>query len=93
MIRSFADKDAADIFDQRPSKKLPRKLVQVVVRKLAMLHAADSLDDLRSPPGNRLEKLAGERKGQHSVRINKQYRICFVWRDGDAHNVEIVDYH
>jgi len=65
----------------------------MALRKLAMLDAAESLDDLRVPPGNRLEKLSGKRTGQHSIRINDQWRICFEWRDGDAHQVEIVDYH
>lgn len=65
----------------------------MALRKLAMLDAAESLDDLRSPPGNRLEKLRGGRAGQHSIRVNDQWRVCFVWREGDAHDVEIVDYH
>jgi len=65
----------------------------MALRKLVMLDAAESLDDLRVPPGNRLEKLSGKRTGQHSIRINDQWRICFEWRDGDAHQVEIVDYH
>ena len=65
----------------------------IAFRKLRMLNRSVTLNDLRVPPGNRLEKLHGERKGQHSIRVNEQYRICFRWRDGDAHNVEIVDYH
>jgi toxin HigB-1 len=65
----------------------------MALRKLVMLDAAESLDDLRVPPGNRLEKLSGKRAGQHSIRINDQWRICFEWRDGDAHQFEIVDYH
>jgi len=72
---------------------LPPDLHRAALRKLRILDAATSLDDLRSPPANRLEKLAGERRGQHSIRINDQWRICFRWSDGDATDVEIVDYH
>ena len=65
----------------------------MALRKLLMVDAAESLDDLRVPPGNRLEKLKGNREGQHSVRVNDQWRVCFIWKDGDAHEVEVVDYH
>lgn len=75
------------------SRKLPSDIQRIALRKLTQLSAADSLDDLRVPPGNRLEALKGNRAGQHSIRINDQWRICFVWKDGHAHAVEIVDYH
>ncbi len=74
-------------------KKLARPLQRTALRKLAMLDAAELLDDLRVPPGNRLEKLAGDRKGQHSLRVNDQWPICFRWQESDAHDVEITDYH
>jgi proteic killer suppression protein len=72
---------------------LSKEVQKAGLRKLLILDAADSLDDLRVPPGNRLERLKGDREGQHSIRINEQWRVCFVWKDGDAHQVEIVDYH
>ena len=75
------------------SRKLPPEVQMRAYRKLLILDAADRLDDLRIPPGNRLERLAGDRAGQHSIRVNDQWRICFLWRNGDAHNVEIFDYH
>lgn len=93
MIRSFADKEAETIWRGRASRKLPASIQQVTRRKLRMLNAAAALDDLRIPPASRLEALKGDRKGQHSIRINDQWRICFRWKDGDAHEVEIVDYH
>jgi toxin HigB-1 len=93
MIRSFRDHDARRIFERQPVKRLPAPLHRRALRKLAMLNAATELADLLVPPGNKLEKLAGGRAGQHSIRINDQWRICFVWREGDAHDVEIVDYH
>lgn len=93
MIRSFRDKDAERLFRRQPSRKLPSSILRIVQRKLAMLDAAAHLEDLRTPPGNRLEKLTGDREGQYSIRINDQWRICFRWRDGDAHDVEVVDYH
>jgi proteic killer suppression protein len=92
VIRSFASKDAERLFEGERVRKWVR-LESGIMRKLAMLHRAAALDDLRIPPGNRLEALKGDRAGQHSIRINDQYRICFVWRGGDAHEVEIVDYH
>ncbi|OJU34562.1 MAG: plasmid maintenance system killer protein [Rhizobiales bacterium 68-8] len=93
MIRSFRN-DAAEAASQRRFLKgVPNDIIKVANRKLTQLHNAQSLDDLRAPPGNRLEALSGDRKGQHSIRINDQWRICFRWRDGDAHDVEIVDYH
>ena len=93
MIRSFIDREAGRIWEGTPSRRLPSSIQQVARRKLRMLNAAAVLDDLRIPPANRLEALKGGRKGQHSIRINAQWRICFRWRDGDAHDVEIVDYH
>ena len=93
MIRSFRDKDDERLFLGQPSKKLPRPLQRIARRKLLMLHAAESLDDLRVPPGNRLEKLRGDRKSQHSIRVNDQFRICFCWTVEGPERVEIVDYH
>jgi proteic killer suppression protein len=93
MIRSFKSKETEKIFNRERSQKLPSDIQQVALRKLRMLNRAVTLQDLRMPPANRLEKLAGDRMGQHSIRINDQWRICFEWVDGDAQNVEIVDYH
>ena len=93
MIRNFADKEAEKIWGGLPSRQLPAGIQQVARRKLRMLNSAFTLDDLRVPPANRLEALKGNRKGQHSIRINDQWRVCFRWKDGDAHDVEIVDYH
>jgi len=93
MIRSFNSEETAKIFRLEFSRKLPPDIQQVAVRKLKMLNNAVSLNDLRIPPANRLEKLGSDRIGQHSIRINNQWRICFEWRDGDAYHVEIVDYH
>lgn len=93
MIKSFADKEAEKLFNLKRSRKLAGNIQRAARRKLEILDAAEVLEDLRIPPGNRLEKLSGSRSGQHSIRINNQWRICFQWRDGDAFNVEIVDYH
>ena len=93
MIRSFRDRDAEKVFYGERTRKFDLKLQRLAQRKLAILDAADRLNDLRVPPRNRLEKLSGNRRGQHSIRVNDQWRICFRWRDGDAHDVEIVDYH
>ncbi len=93
MIRSFKSKEAEKIFTRSRSLKLPQDIQQVSYRKLRMLNNAVNLNDLRIPPAKRLEKLSGDRKGQYSIRINDQWRICFEWRDGDLHNVEITDYH
>ncbi len=97
MIHSFATKPTEDIYYDNKSKRarnlLPTKLWQLAHRKLDMLDAAVELKDLRSPPGNKLETLKGDRKGQHSIRINDQYRICFTWHKGQAEDIEIVDYH
>ena len=91
MIKSFATKQTAEIWRTGRTRGSPP--AGVTKRKLAMLEAAGNLEDLRLPPGNRLEKLKGDRQGQHSIRINDQYRICFVWRDHDAYEVEVRDYH
>jgi proteic killer suppression protein len=93
MIRRFRDKEAERIFTREGSKRLPQNIQRSAQRKLGILDGAESLQDLRSPPGNRLEKLSGDRADQHSIRINEQWRICFRWRDGGAEDVEIVDYH
>lgn len=93
MIRSFACRETARIWDGEFSRKFPGDIQGRALRKLRQLDAARTLEDLRNPPGNRLETLKGTRKGQMSLRINEQWRICFVWNDGDAEDVEIVDYH
>lgn len=93
MIKSFRDKEARLIWQGEVSSKLPLSIQQVARRKLRMLNSAQSLNDLRVPPANRLEALKGGRQGQHAVRINRQWRICFRWIDGHAHAVSIVDYH
>ena len=93
MIKSIADSETAKIWNQVNSRKLPVDIQQRAMNKLAMLNHAKNLTDLRIPPANRLQSLAGARAGQHSIRINQQWRICFRWVEGDAHDVEIVDYH
>lgn len=93
MIRNFKDKETQKIFERQRSRKLPSDIQQVALRKLRMLSRAETLQDLRVPPANRLERLVGNRNGQYSIRINDQWRICFEWQDGDSLNVEIVDYH
>ena len=93
MIKSFKDAEAAKLHDRQPSRRLPQDIQRAALRKLRMLNNAKAIRDLRSPPANRLEKLAGRRKGQYSIRINDQWRVCFVWREGNAFDVEIVDYH
>ena len=93
MIRGFSDTETEMLFQGQRPKHLPNQIHRVALRKLLVLDAADSLQDLRLPPGNRLEKLKGKREGQHSIRINDQWRICFEWHDGDAYEVEITDYH
>lgn len=93
MIESFASRETELVFRARVSKKLPHDIQRTARRKLLYLHDAEDLRDLLAPPGNRLEKLSGDRQGQYSIRINDQWRICFRWQDGRALNVEIVDYH
>jgi proteic killer suppression protein len=93
VIVNFRDNEAATIWSGRRSRRLPGDIQAAALRKLRLLNNAKRLDDLRVPPGNRLEALKGGRSGQHSIRINDQWRICFVWKDNNAHEVEIVDYH
>jgi proteic killer suppression protein len=93
MIKSFRDKETEKVFKRVVSRKLPMDIQQTALRKLRMINNARDLQDLELPPGNRLEKLKGDRKGQHSIRINDQWRVCFIWKHGDAYNVEIADYH
>ena len=93
MITSFACKETEKLFHRQASRKLPQAIQRIARRKLEMLDAAETLDDLRIPPSNHLEKLVGDRTGQHSIRINNQWRICFAWQGGNADYVEIVDYH
>ena len=93
MIRSFRDKDTEAIWQRRYVKKLSPELSKLTYNKLILINAAQSINDLRVPPGNRLEKLTGNRAGQYSIRINDQWRLCFTWSTGDASNVELVDYH
>jgi len=93
MVKSFRCKETERIFQREYSRKLPTDIQKAAFRKLRMLNRSSSVEDLRVPPGNRLEALSGSRKGQHSIRINEQWRICFVWRNDGAYDVEIVDYH
>jgi len=93
MILSFRDLEVARIWQGEVSRKLPRDIQQIALRKLRMLNQARAVNDLRVPPGNRLEALKGDRTGQHSIRINDQWRICFVWSEEGPRDVEIVDYH
>jgi proteic killer suppression protein len=93
MIVSFRDGETKKIWGGERSRRLPRDIQAAALRKLRLINAAKRLDDLKVPPGNRLEALKGGRAGQHSIRINSQWRICFRWRDGGAEDVEIVDYH
>jgi toxin HigB-1 len=93
VIKSFRDADTGRLFERVPVRRWPIGLRRSALRKLLMLDAAGSLADLRVPPGNRLGKLSGDRAGQHSIRVNDQWRICFRWKAGDAYDVELVDYH
>ncbi len=93
MIRNFKDNEAEKIFNRQHSRRLPSDIQHVALRKLRMLNRAQTLQDLRVPPANRLERLSGNRAGQYSIRINDQWRICFEWQDGEVLQVEIVDYH
>lgn len=93
MIKSFRDKETEKIFNRQLSRKFPQEIQGIARKKLVVLDAAPRLSDLRIPPGNRLEALKGNRKDQHSIRINDQWGICFKWSDGDAYDVEITDYH
>jgi toxin HigB-1 len=91
VIRNFKDKETQRVFERQRSKKLPSDIQQVALRKLRMLNRAETLQDLRVPPANRLERLVGDREGQYSIRVNDQWRICFEWQNGEAWDVEIVD--
>jgi toxin HigB-1 len=93
VIKTFRDSETETIYQRQVSRRLPRDIQQTALRKLRMLNNAVTLNDLRIPPANRLEKLSGDRLGQYSIRINDQWRICFMWRDQDAYDVEITDYH
>jgi proteic killer suppression protein len=93
MIRSFRDRETRTVWSGERSKRLPADIQEVALRKLRLINAAQRLNDLRAPPGNRLELLTGNRSGQYSIRINQQWRICFRWTDGEAEDVEICDYH
>ncbi len=93
MILSFRDRDTEQFWQTGRGKKIPANLRRTAMRKLLIVNAASQLEDLRVPPGNRLEILHGDREGQHSIRMNDQFRVCFVWRNGNAYEVEIVDYH
>jgi proteic killer suppression protein len=93
MIKSFADRETEGIWNGRRSRRLPVEIQVIALRKLRLINAANSVNDLRIPPGNRLEMLKGNRSGQYSIRINDQWRICFTWQEGEANDVEIADYH
>lgn len=93
MVTDYHDENLREVFEGRPSHRKWQRFERVARRKLLMLDAATSLSDLKQPPNNHLEELKKDRKGQHSIRINQQYRLCFVWLDGHAHRVEITDYH
>jgi proteic killer suppression protein len=93
VTKSFRDRATRRLWRERRTRSLPADVAQRAYDKLAQLDLAETLEDLRVPPGNRLEKLSGDREGQHSIRINRQYRVCFLWEDGDAYEVEVTDYH
>jgi proteic killer suppression protein len=93
MIVSFRDRHTQDLYEGKRVKALPSDILKRAVRKLAMIDTVTRLEDLRVPPGNMLEALSGDRVGQYSIRVNDQWRICFEWHDGDAYDVELVDYH
>ena len=93
MIISFSDKQTRDLFNRQKVRKIPPSILKVAYRKLLLIDATGKIDDLRVPPGNRLEKLSGNMLGKHSIRINNQWRIVFNWKEGNAYNVEITDYH
>lgn len=93
MIKSFRDPETEKVFNRDFSRRLPTSIQRIALRKLLMIDAAVTINDLRVPPGNRLEKLSGDRQGEYSIRINDQWRICFMWDQGHAYHVAIVDYH
>jgi toxin HigB-1 len=93
MIKSFANAFAEAAWRREFRKGIPNDVIKLANRKLVQIHNAQRIEDLKAPPGNRLEALSGDRKGQHSIRINRRWRVCFRWRNGDAFDVEVVDYH
>jgi proteic killer suppression protein len=93
VIKSFRDKETEKVYSRERSAKLPGDIQQIALRKLRMINYAQNINDLRIPPSNRLEKLSDDRAGQYSIRINNQWRICFVWKDNNAYYVKITDYH
>jgi len=93
VIKSFKDKETEKVYFRERSAKLPGDIQQIALRKLRMINNAQNIHDLRIPPSNRLEKLSSDRTGQYGIRINDQWRICFIWKDNNAYNVEITDYH
>jgi proteic killer suppression protein len=93
MIKSFKCKETEKLFDRKWENRIPREIQRVALRKLEYIKTATNVTDLRIPPGNHFEKLKGKRSGQYSIRINDQWRVCFNWKDGNAYNVEITDYH
>jgi proteic killer suppression protein len=93
VIKSFADRDTERLFDRERVRRYPAELHRIMLRKLVAIDAAATIEDLSVPPGNRLERLRADRAGQYSIRVNDQWRICFGWKDGDAFDVELVDYH
>ena len=93
MIRSFRDAETERLWREERSRRIPANVHEAALKKLQMLNAAGALSDLALPPGNRLERLKGDREGQHSIRVNDLYRVCFKWRQGNAYEVEITDYH
>lgn len=93
MIKSFKDEETAKIWNHQQSRRIPKGMQQVALRKLIMLNRSQDVEDLKAPPGNRLEKLKGNRRGEYSIRIDDQWRICIIWKDSDAFDVTIVDYH
>ena len=93
MIRAFRDAETKKVFNRQRSRRLPPDVQRRTYRKLLLLDAAEGLDELKVPPGNRLERLRGDRAGEYSIRINDQWRICFRWKNGGAHDVEVCDYH
>jgi proteic killer suppression protein len=93
VIKSFKCRETEKLYRREMSQKFPGPIQKVALRKLWILDAAETLEDMQSPPGNRLESLKGDRQGQYSIKINNQFRICFIWRENNAHDIEIVDYH
>ena len=93
MVESFKDKETRKVWNETYSKRFPKDIQRIGLRKLILIHRAKDINDLRDPPGNRLEQLSGDRKGQYSIRINEQWRVCFFWNNGAANEVEIADYH